>query len=202
MFISFEGIEGSGKSTLLAGVAARLRSEGRETLETREPGGTPAGETIRRLFLEPGLRIDPLTETLLINASRAQLVAEAIEPALARGKTVLVDRYVDSTIAYQGYARGLDLATVRGICEAATAGRLPELTLLVDISLETSRARVAARNGAADRIDAQDLAFHRRVRDGYLDLARTQPRIVLLDGEAEPPRVLEAAMRAIARVAT
>jgi dTMP kinase len=197
MFISFEGIEGSGKTTLLHGVAARLRAEGHTVVETREPGGTPVGDRIRQLFLEPGLSIGPLTETLLINASRAQLVTDVICPALDAGAVVLCDRYVDSTLAYQGYARRLDMAMVRSLCDAATGGLYPDLTLLVDVSVDSSRSRVASRNGDPDRMDAQDLAFHERTRQGFLELARNDSRIVVLDGEQSPALVLEAAMSAI-----
>ncbi len=200
MFITFEGIEGSGKTTLLRAVAARLRGEGRTVVETREPGGTETGDRIRKLFLAPIAAIEPLTEVFLINASRAQLLAEVVEPALDSGAVVLCDRYVDSTLAYQGFARGLDLRIVRAICDAAIGGRMPDLTLLADVSLATSRARVASRNGAADRIDAQDLTFHDRVRRGFLELASSErDRIVVLDGELPPAVVETAAMAAIAK---
>jgi dTMP kinase len=201
MFISFEGIEGSGKTTLLRGVAAQLRLDGRNVLETREPGGTPAGDRIRELFLEPALPVGAMTEVLLVNASRAQLVADVIRPALEAGSTVLCDRYVDSTLAYQGYARGVDLETVKRLCEAATGGLYPDLTFLVDVSLATSRDRVASRHGGSDRIDEQGLAFHDRVRDGFAALARLESRIVVLDGERAAEIVLEAAMAAIANFA-
>ena len=112
MFISFEGIEASGKSTLMAAVDHALRAEGQETLITREPGGTPAGNAVRKIFLQPGLQFNPLAETLLVNASRAQLVSDVIRPALARGVVVLCDRYVHSTLAYQGYGRGLPIDLV------------------------------------------------------------------------------------------
>ncbi len=200
MFITFEGIEGSGKTTLLRAVGTCLRDEGRTVVETREPGGTETGDRIRQLFLAPGQAIQALTETFLINASRAQLLAEVIEPALASGAVVLCDRYVDSTLAYQGFARGLDLKVVRALCDAAARGRFPELTLLSDVSLETSRARVASRNGAADRMDAQGLAFHDRVRRGFLELASAErDRIAVLDGELASELVVEAGMAAIAK---
>jgi dTMP kinase len=200
MFISFEGIEGSGKSTLLTAVENALRAEGLDVLVTREPGGTPTGDAIRRIFLEPELRVHPMSEMLLINASRAQLVADVIRPALARGTVVLCDRYVDSTLAYQGYGRGLPLDLVRTVCSAATAGLMPDLTLLVDVSFETSRARLTARGDVHDRMEREDAEFHRRVRDGYLEIARHDPRVVLIDGERKPEEVTDAAMAALSEL--
>lgn len=197
MFISFEGVEGSGKTTLLHAVAERLRSAGRPCVSVREPGGTAAGDVIRRIFLEPGLQMEALTETLLVNASRAELLARVVRPALAAGTVVLCDRYVHSTLAYQGYGRELDLDVVRALCDLATGGLLPDRTVLVNVSLETSRARVARRASGADRIDAQDLLFHERVRSGYLALAAGDPRVVVVDGEARPDRVLDETMRAL-----
>ncbi|MDQ2872873.1 MAG: dTMP kinase [Candidatus Eremiobacteraeota bacterium] len=200
MFITFEGIEGSGKSTLLRAIAARLRNEGRTVVETREPGGTDVGDGIRQLLLAPGPAIEALTETFLVNASRAQLLAEVIEPALARGAVVLCDRYVDSTLAYQGYGRGLDLRVVRALCDAAVGSRTPDLTLLIDIGLQTSSVRVASRNGAADRMELQDRSFHERVRRGFLELAAIEAdRIVVLDGERSSDLVEAAALESIGK---
>ena len=134
MFVSFEGIEGSGKSTLLAAVESALRAQGSDLVVTREPGGTPAGDAIRRVFIEPHFELSPMAETLLVNASRAQLVADVIGPALKDGKLVLCDRYVHSSLAYQGYGREQPLNAVRAICNAATGGLMPDLTLLIDVS--------------------------------------------------------------------
>lgn len=200
MFISFEGIEGSGKSTLMAAVERALRAEGHEVLLTREPGGTPAGDAVRQIFLQPGLAVNPIAEMLLINASRSQLVADVIRPALERGTVVLCDRYVHSSLAYQGYGRGLSLELVRTVCDAATGGLMPDLTLLVDISPETSRRRVASRGNGHDRLEREDDVFHRRVREGYLELARHDPRLVALDGERAPEQVVDAAMAALSEV--
>ena len=172
MFITVEGIEGCGKSTLVAGLSTRLRAAGRETIVSREPGGTPAGDAIRRIFLEPGLEIAPLTEALLINASRAQHVVDLIEPALSRGATVLVDRFVDSTLAYQGYGRGIDLGLLANLCATAAGGRAPDVTLVLDLPVALSRERVSRRDGgAADRMEREDPAFYERVRLGFLELA-------------------------------
>lgn len=200
MFISFEGIEASGKSTVMAAVERALREEGHEVVVTREPGGTPAGDAVRAIFLQPGVRVNPLTEMLLINSSRAQLVADVIRPALARGAVVLCDRYVHSTLAYQGHGRGLPLDLVRSVCDAATGGLMPELTLLVDISYETSRARLAARGEGHDRVEQEEAAFHRRVRDGYREIARRDERVVQIDGERAPEEVADAAMAALSAV--
>ena len=194
MFITVEGIEGSGKSTLLSGLAEKFRADGRELFVTREPGGTPLGEAIRRIFLEPGLAVAPLTEALLMNASRAQHVAEAIRPALDGGRVVLCDRYIDSTIAYQGYGRGLDLGFLRRLCEAASSGLLPDLTFVLDVPVDVSRMRVSKRVDYMDRVEAEPDAFHERVRRGFLELARQAPsRYYVLEGERDPKAILEEA---------
>lgn len=196
MFLVVEGIEGSGKSTLIGSLAARLQIEGREVFVTREPGGTPVGDAVRRIFLDRSIRIEPLTEALLINAARAAHVSQAIRPVLQSGGTVLCDRFVDSTLAYQGYGRGLDLDYVRDLCAHATAGLEAGLTLLVDVPVAVSRERMRLRGGVVDRLESEDDAFHERVRGGYLELAR-QPRHVVLDGTLEPPELLEAALAAL-----
>ncbi len=184
----------------MAAVDAVLRGRGYATLGVREPGGTPAGDAVRAIFLQPGMRLDPRAELLLINASRAQLVDEIIRPALARETAVLCDRYVDSTLAYQGYGRGLPLETVQNVCAAATGGLMPDLTLLVDVSTETSRSRLAERGRAVDRIEHEDGAFHRRVREGFLELAKRDSRVVRIDGERPAGAVIDAAMAALASV--
>jgi len=157
---------------------------------------------LRALFVEPGLAIRPLAEAFVLNASRAQHVDEVIEPALRDGCFVLCDRFTDATLAYQGYGRGVELALLRSLAHIATRGFEPDLTLLVDVSVELSQARVAARTGAggvgADRLEREDAAFHERVRRGYLALARAEPRIATLDGSQAPGAVLQAASRALA----
>ncbi|MEO6834924.1 MAG: dTMP kinase [Candidatus Tumulicola sp.] len=195
-FVTVEGIEGSGKSTLLAGLAARLHSDGGDLLVTREPGGTPVGDAIRAIFLDRSIAIGAPTEALLINAARAQHVADVIRPALARGALVLCDRYVDSTLAYQGYGRGLDLAYLRELCDAATGGLDANVTLLVDVPVDVSRARTQSRDRAVDRLESEDDAFHERVRRGYLELARS-PRHSALDGTLPPAEVLERALHVL-----
>lgn len=193
MFVTFEGIEGSGKSTLLDDLARRLRDAGRDVLTTREPGGTPVGDAIREVVLHRrDFEISPLAEALLMNASRAALVERVILPAMARGCVVLCDRYDDSSMAYQGYGRGLDLQMLRGICDAATGGLRPDLTLLLDISPEDSRARVNAR-GDENRLDGETLEFYRRAREGFLAMAARQPRWHVFDARQSPQQLADAA---------
>lgn len=200
MFITVEGIEGSGKSTLLDGLEHALATDGHRIVRVREPGGTPAGDRVRGLFLDPAVQIDGVTEMLLINASRAQLTHDVIRPALERGDSVLCDRYVHSSLAYQGFGRGLPLETVRDVCRIATGGLMPDLTIFVDVSVETSMARVAQR-GKPDRLDAESAAFHQRVREGYRKLVLTDENIVTIDGELAPEAVLDAALAAVSVIA-
>jgi dTMP kinase len=196
MFLTVEGIEGSGKSTLLCGLSDRLRSRGREIFVTREPGGTPVGDAIRALFLDRGVSIAPLTEALLVNAARAQHVTDRIRPELAAGRIVLCDRFVDSTLAYQGYGRGVDLGVLRAMCDAATGGLEPDLTFVLDIPLALSRSRTVARGRAVDRLEAEEDGFHQRVRDGFLALARG-PHYRVLDGTQSQEVLLERALREV-----
>lgn len=197
MFITLEGIEGSGKSTLLDALARRLRDAGRDVLTTREPGGTPVGDAIREVVLHKrDLDVSPLAEALLMNASRAALVERVIRPALAAGRIVLCDRYDDSSMAYQGYGRGLDLRMLRGICDAATGGLQPDLTLLLDISPEVSRERVSGR-GTENRLDGETLEFYRRARQGFLTMASTQKRWRVFDGLQGARELADAAATAV-----
>jgi len=185
-FITFEGGEGSGKSTQLGLLKARLQRLGLEPLVTREPGGTPVAEGIRELLLDPKRRPDPMAEALLMEAARADLFAHVIAPALAADGLVLCDRHIDSTLAYQGYGRGLDLDLLRVLNAAATRGRTPDLTLLFDLGAETGGARRAAARGHTNRIDREPLEFHDRVRQGFLELARAEPRrFVTIDAGRE-----------------
>src|SRR5579883_542151 len=202
MFITFEGIEGSGKSTLLELVGRELRERGVDVLQTREPGGTPLGEAVRSLFLDPACKIEPMAEVMLLNAARAQLCGEVIRPALRAGKRVLCDRFYDATIAYQGYGRGLDIEELLHLCLAATSGLTPDLTFVLDLPPEASHERVMARSNAgghaADRLERESLEFHRAVRDGYLDMARRwSTRFFVLDALKPPQVLLEKALAAI-----
>ncbi len=190
-FISFEGPEGGGKSTHVAALAEALRGEGKSVLVTREPGGTRLAELIRGLVREE-LEDPPVTraEVLLFLASRAQVVANVIKPALARGEWVLCDRFSDSTFAYQGYGRGIDVRLLRELNEFATEGLVPDLTILLDVPLEVSRARLAERQRAtaavADRIESAGEAFHKRLREGFLALAKAEPdRFVVIDSSGD-----------------
>jgi dTMP kinase len=182
LFITFEGGEGSGKSTQLTRLAAALRAEGLDVLETLEPGGTAIGQEVRRVLLDPAHRaMAPDAELFLYEASRAQLTAEVIRPALARGQTVLCDRFTDSTVAYQGYGRGLDLGLIRRLNQVAAAGLVPDCTLLLDADPAVGLARVRLRT-PADRMEGEVAAFHQRVREGFLAIARGEPeRVVVLD---------------------
>jgi dTMP kinase len=179
-FITFEGTDGSGKTTQLRRTAERLSAEGIDHIVTREPGGTSAGLAIRSLVLETrSPALVPESELLLYAADRAQHVRETILPALERGAVVLCDRFADATVAYQGYGRGLDLALIRDLNQIATGGLAPDLTILFDVAVASSLARLAARRGAeATRFDLEARAFHERVRAGYLAIAEAEPRRV------------------------
>lgn len=181
LLITFEGPEGAGKSTQLARLAARLEEQGVAHIITREPGGTPLGTRVREVLLDPGLSIDPLPEFLLYSASRAQLVRDVIRPALARGEAVLCDRYADSSLAYQGAGRGLAGSLLAALTREVTGGLTPHLTVLLDLDPALGLAR-AARRGQPDRLERAALVFHRRVRQGFLDLAAREPgRFLVLD---------------------
>jgi dTMP kinase len=188
LFITFEGPEGSGKSTQLRRLAARLRSEGSTVLETAEPGGTAIGMQIRRVLLDAkNHELRPTTELLLMFAARAQNVDELILPALSRGEIVLCDRFTDSSLVYQGAARGLGAEVVYEVDRIACRGLVPDLTIVVDIATELGLERARARNqntqDVETRLDEQAIEFHRKVRDAYLQLAADEPgRVKLIDG--------------------
>ena len=200
-FITFEGPEGSGKSTHIRLLKAFLETRGIEMVMTREPGGTPLGESIRNL-LQHGESEAPVAraEVLLFLACRAQHVERRIRPALEAGQWVLCDRFDDSTMAYQGYARGFDLTLLGGVNDFAVNGLRPDLTLLLDVSPATSRARLAARGATPDRIEREHDAFHVKVRDGFLDLAQKKPeQFVVVNTEREPDAVEEEIRATIAK---
>lgn len=188
LFITFEGPEGSGKSTQLRRLAARLREAGQVVLETSEPGGTPIGMQIRRILLDSkNNEMRPTTELLLMFAARAQNVDEWILPALSRGEVVLSDRFTDSSLVYQGAARGLGAEVVYEVDRIACRGLVPDLTIVVDIETELGLERAHGRNRKTQdvetRIDEQAIGFHRKVRDAYLQLASDEPnRVKLVDG--------------------
>lgn len=166
LFVVLEGGEGVGKTTQWTRLGETLRAVGHEVVAVREPGGTPAGDAIRALLLDPASQLGAESEALLFAASRAQLVRDVIRPALARGAVVLVDRFLLSTYAYQGAGRGLPLPALRGVNKVATGGLAPDLTLLLSVPLDTANARLTAR-GAADRMEQEDRAFHERVRAAF-----------------------------------
>ncbi len=190
-FITFEGMDGCGKTTQLRLLASALRGAGREVVETVEPGGTDIGQQIRRILLDPAnAAIHAHTELLLYFASRAQNVAQVIRPALDAGQIVLCDRFTDSTLVYQGCGRGLDAATVLQLDAIACQGLRPDVTVLIDIDLETSLARAKKRNArigqSESRIDDESAAFHDAVRRGYLALAANEPeRFLVIDGRTD-----------------
>ena len=180
-FITFEGLDGSGKSTQIRMLADRLRAEGHDVFETAEPGGTPIGRQIRRILLDnKNQELAPIAEMLLMFACRAQNVDEWILPALGEGRFVISDRFTDSTLAYQGAGRGLGAETVLDVDRIACRGLVPDLTICLDIDPLTSLARAHARNreeaGVETRLDEEDLAFYRVVRDAYRQLASDEPR--------------------------
>jgi dTMP kinase len=190
MFITFEGIDGCGKTTQFRILAQWLRDHGKDVVETVEPGGTEIGRQIRKILLDPASAdIQPRTELLLYFASRAQNVDQVIRPALDAGRIVLCDRFTDSTLVYQGCGRGLDTNVVLDLDRIACRGLKPDVTLLIDIDIETSLLRAKRRNERIgleeSRIDEEGAGFHERVRQGYLALAKAEPeRIVLIDGAA------------------
>lgn len=188
IFITFEGPEGSGKSTQLRTLAAKLREAGHQVVETQEPGGTPIGVQIRHVLLDADNReLCPTAELLLMFASRAQNVDQLILPALAAGHVVLCDRFTDSTLAYQGTARGLGAEVVYELDRIACRGLVPNLTLLIDIDADTGLERAKRRNDrtrdADTRMEEQAVAFHRKVREAYRQIAADESRRVrLIDG--------------------
>jgi dTMP kinase len=186
-FITFEGIDGAGKSTQIAFLADHLRAQGHTVLVTREPGGTPLGESLRSLILNQPM--DPRTETLLMFAARAEHLAQVIRPALAAGHWVVCDRFTDATYAYQSGGRGLPGADIEALAHWVHPDLQPDRTILVDVAPEVAAARLASAR-AADRFEAEQSAFFTRVRDAYLERAQRDPqRFVILDGTQSPTAI-------------
>ncbi len=203
MFITLEGPEGSGKTSQLPKLAEFIRQQGFDVLTTREPGGTSISEQIRTVLhnLE-NKEMDPRTEILLFQASRAQLVEQVIRPQLAKGGVVLSDRYADSTLAYQGYGHQIDIEPLRVLVTFATGGLKPDLTLLLDVDVEIGLRRKELK-GEWNRLDAYDLDFHQRVRRGYLNLVQAEPeRWVVIDASQEPGKVQQDMRRVVAEKLT
>lgn len=192
-FITLEGTEGSGKSTQAARLAQALRAEGHAVLLTREPGGTPAAEQLRAVLLKNNSEsLAPETEAFVILAARRQHVDHVIAPALQQGAIVICDRFVDSTLAYQGYARGLELKTLRAMNRWATGGLAPDLTLLFDLPVATGLRRRRRDAAGQNRLDRETTRFHEHVRSGFLELARKEPRrIKPVNAARSPDRIAD-----------
>ena len=199
MFVTLEGPDGSGKTTQIRLLHEALVAAGYDVLLTREPGGTVIGDQIRAVLHDvANVELVPTAEILLYSASRAQLVAQVIRPALAAGKIVLCDRYADSTMAYQGYGRGLDLDALRAITSFATGGLKPDLTILLDLEPEVGLSRRQEGGGELNRMDQQELDFYQRTRQGYLTLAAEEPeRWMRVDASGPVEEVAQAVRAAV-----
>lgn len=203
-FLTVEGIEGCGKTTQLKRLARQLRDAGHNCVTTKEPGGTPIGDRVRAILLDPQAEgMDPLSELFLLAASRRQNVVELVQPALDKGAVVLCDRYAEASVVYQGYGRGLDLQQVLDINRWATGGIAPDITLVFDlpeaVGLDRARSRNATENLMAEsRLEGEDLAFHRRVREGYLVLAKEHPeRFAVIDADRSIDHVFADVIRVL-----
>ena len=199
-FITFEGIDGCGKSTQLRLLASELRVRGLEVVTTREPGGTTLGQKLRAALLDVQEQVDPLAELLVFAADRAQHVRSLLRPSLAANKIVLSDRYADATVAYQGSGRGFRPALIQEIVQLATDGLSPDLTLIFDLSVAESAFRTRKRFEArhSDRLDSEDAAFHTRVREAYVEIARADPdRVRLIDARGSVQETHELVMRIV-----
>lgn len=205
MFITFEGIEGSGKTTQIKRIFEFLQSSGHDCITTREPGGTNIGRQIRTILLDPESKaMDPLAELLLYTADRVQHAKEILKPSLALGKIILCDRYFDATVVYQGYARGLDIEVIHNLHQLMTKGLKPDLTFLLDLSPEEGLSRAwgqidnGSRVGKETRFEEEAVAFHQKVRAGYLELARKEPaRFRIIDASRNEQRVQQAIIKAL-----
>ena len=199
LLVTIEGGEGAGKSSVRAAVAQRLAARGYEVVQTREPGGTPAGEAIRALLLDPAQSLAAETELLLMFASRAQLVREVVLPALARGAAVLSDRFTDASFAYQGGGRGLDMGRIAEL-ERWAVGLKPDLTLLLDVGVDVGLARARSRGAEPDRIEREQVEFFERVRTVYVARASAEPhRFLLIDAGAPAADVVAAVLSGLDR---
>ena len=198
MLITIEGLDGAGKTTLVAGLSAALEARGTPVLVLREPGGVEVSERIRALVKDPGLDMDPRAEALLYAAARAQLVAEELRPLLERGQWVLLDRFVDSSLAYQGAGRGLGVEQIRALNAFATGGLAPDRTLLLRIDPAVGRGRLTGRGDEEDRLERSGGAFFAAVAAAYDELAAAEPeRIAVIDAAQPPDAVLADALAAL-----
>lgn len=204
LFVSFEGGEASGKSVQAKRLADRLIAEGREVVSVREPGSTPVGERVRDVVLHAqDIPLAPNAQALLYSTARAQLVRDVIRPALAAGKIVIVDRFYDSTLAYQGYGHGADLKGLRAVTAFAVGDTRPDRTLLLDLPVEAAEGRAATRKPgrAWDRFEAEATTFHQRVRDGYRELAAAEPaRFTVIAADRDVESVAADVWRAVERL--
>lgn len=208
MFITLEGIEGSGKTTQINGLAAYFEGRGMDCITTRQPGGTAIGRKIRAILLDPASReMDPLAELMLYMADRAQHLAAVIKPALAAGRTILCDRYFDATLVYQGLARGVDVALIRRLHQLVFDNLQPDLTFVLDLDPRLGLARAwqqldnGQRTGRESRFEKEKLAFHEKVRAGYLELARREPqRFKIIDASRDENRVRKDILAVLASV--
>jgi len=199
VLVTVEGIDGAGKTTLAAALAAALRDRGLDAEMLREPGGVELSERVRALVKDPALTVDPRAEALLYAAARAQLVAERLRPLLDAGRWVLLDRFVDSSLAYQGAGRALGVEAVRAINEFGTGGLRPDRTLLLRIDPAAGRARAAGRGEAPDRLEAEDEAFFATIAAAYDELAAAEPdRVRVLDATRTPDELLGDALAELA----
>ncbi len=198
-FITIEGCEGSGKTTILKKLCAEFKEKNIKFFATREPGGSKISEQIRNVILNvENTKMDYMTEALLYAASRRQHLEEIVKPALNDGAIVLCDRYLDSSLAYQGYARGLGIDEVYAINMYATSGFLPELTIYIDIPVEVGLERITSNNRDVNRLDLEKVSFHSKVREGYLEIAKKySDRIVTIDGVGTPDEVYERVKKVI-----
>ena len=197
MFITLEGPEGSGKTSQIPILTGYLKDQGFNVHTTREPGGTEIGDQVREILTSMGnTAMKPRTETLLFCAARAQLVDEVIRPHLQNGKIILSDRYADSTLAYQGYGHGNDLAVLRGLLKFATGGLWPDLTLLLDLPVEQGLQRKRSSGGEWNRLDAYEVEFHQRVRQGFLEMAGADPARWQVIDATQPREMVQLALRA------
>lgn len=202
LFITLEGGDGSGKSTQAGLLAEWLEARGRRVVRTREPGGTPFGVEVREIVLHHRGDIEPRAEALLYAADRAHHVATVVRPALERGEVVIQDRYVDSSVAYQGAGRVLDPEKVRELSMWAADGLMPQLTILLDLDPETARERLDGARTRYDRLEAERAEFHERVREAYLALAAAEPeRFLVVDGGRPPAEIAEAIRARVAALA-
>jgi dTMP kinase len=199
VFITFEGNDGSGKSTVIERIAEELKKNGREVILTREPGGIKISEQIRQIILDKNnSEMDSRTEALLYAASRRQHVFEKIRPALEKGNIVLCDRFIDSSLAYQGYARGIGIDEVYNLNLFATGGLLPDLTIYIEINPEVGFSRMKQNSRELDRLELESISFHKAVHEGYRLIAdRFKDRIVTINGEKTPQEVIEEAKEVV-----